>query len=248
MADEDNETYQPAKTPEELDRKTDVHKLRASGAVSSDEMEVLIDPTSCKSGYMPCDGKKHSVYVEIKADSCNDGYLNCRYPGYHGTSIIGANSCNGGWYTCLLTGSRSKSTIGNNSCNSKGETSSSYTCAYTGQTEGRAAIIGNNACNAPGACQMNKGTIADGCCNYKNACMYNKGEIKLGSKECGATAAPTFAPTPRPTSCIKTCKKRWTLCKRRPNCPPGWRKIREHNKKCSTGKRNFLCQKCQGCE
>ena len=39
MADEDIETYQPAKTPEELDRKTDIHKLRASGAVSSDEMK-----------------------------------------------------------------------------------------------------------------------------------------------------------------------------------------------------------------
>ena len=145
----------------------------------------------------------------------------------------------------MMTGWRSKSVIGNNSCNSKGE---SYTCGYTGQTEGRAAIIGNNACNAEGACRGNKGFIADGCCNYKNACRWNQGEIKLGSEKCGATAAPTFAPTPRPTSCIKTCKKRWTLCARRPRCPPGYRKIREHNKKCSTGRRNFLCEKCQGCE
>ena len=39
MADEDIETYQPAKTPEELDRKTDIHNLPASGDVSSDEMK-----------------------------------------------------------------------------------------------------------------------------------------------------------------------------------------------------------------
>ena len=182
----------------------------------------------------------------IKAGSCNGGIFNCQHPGYYGTSIIGANSCNGGKYTCVITGWRSKSIIGDNSCNSKGPTF--YTCGYTGQTS-KIAIIGNHACNAEGACLRNKGTIADGCCNYKNACRDNKGEIKLGSKECGATAAPTPAPTPAPIVCNKTCiDHHWTSCGHKLQCPPGWRKIREDNGPCYFARKRYVCERRYPCK
>merc|ERR1712127_633299 len=106
------------------------------------------------------------------------------------------------------------------------------------------------------ACNFNEGIIADGCCNYKNACDNNKGEIKLGSKECGATAAPTPvpsanptpAPTPSPTKCTKTCiDHHWTSCGYRRKCPSGYKKIYESDGPCWFGTKRFVCESRRIC-
>jgi hypothetical protein len=136
MADEDIETQQLNYLQMDLDleehnHKADIQNLRASGALSSDEMKAETDPTSCKSGKNPCRavGTKSGNSV-IKAGSCNNGEYNCGYAGYSGKSTIGANSCNGGKHTCGWNGGGGDAVIGDNSCNNNG--TSTHTCYDNG--------------------------------------------------------------------------------------------------------------------